>query len=166
MADRMKTLERDIVNVVHGFTRISSPIHQSLAEAVPDFLLLFVQYLLRHLLPEETQIPSGRNHAQADRLSRREKKGPLVTVLVIASEKLLDGFMCEVASGENVRDCCTNLPRGAPALGEVRFNESAMAASQFAEGMQRFDDSGTLGPSAPRASRQRNDGSLAFPKRG
>ena len=61
--------------------------------------------------------------------------------------------------------CGSGVPASAtdaPALGEVDFDEGAMAAAESAEGMQRLDDARALRPTAADAAGQRHhgDGSL------
>src|SRR6266581_764614 len=66
--------------------------------------------------------------------------------MFLAGEKLLDRGVSQVAGSKDVREGSADLARNAPTLGEVRLQESAVAASQFAEWMQGFDHARALRP--------------------
>ena len=74
--------------------------------------------------------------------------------------------MRQVTGGENVRQRLARQPADSPAFGQMRFDERAVFAAQFAEGMQRLHHAGALGPAAAHARGQRHDGQFAPGKRG
>jgi hypothetical protein len=44
----------------------------------------------------------------------------------------------------------------------MHLEKCAVAAAEFAKGMERFDDTGALGPAAARAGSECDDGDLAI----
>ena len=125
-----------------------SPLDEGGTEAVADFLLLFVEELLGHFLPGKAQITDGGDEAQANRAAGREQEGAVVVEVTGAEEVIRDGLMSEVTRGDEVRDGGAAGLSGAPAFGEVHFDEGSMFAVQPGERVQRFDHAGALGPAA------------------
>ena len=76
MADGVQALERQVVRVVAGLARAAGPIDEGVAQAVAHLLLLLIEDLLRHFLPDEPQVADGGDHAQADRFAGREEQRP------------------------------------------------------------------------------------------
>ena len=103
MADRMETLERQIVGIIAGFARGTGPVDQRGAQAFAHFLLLLIQELLRHFLPREAQVAHGRNHPPSDRFSRREKQRSFVAVIVLTREEVGRRFVGQITGCKNVR---------------------------------------------------------------
>ena len=99
-----------------------------------------------------------------DRFARREQQRALVAVVVLARQKFLGRRVGQVAGGEDVRQRRAGLARNAPALGQVRFDEGAVAPAQFAERMQRLDHARALGPAAAGAGGQGDHRHLAVPQ--
>jgi hypothetical protein len=66
VSDRVQALHGQVVGVVARLARLSRPRDQRVTQALAHFLLLFVEHLLRHLLPGEAQVARHRDHPQAD----------------------------------------------------------------------------------------------------
>src|SRR5207302_6725551 len=161
MPDRMEALDRDIVGIIAGLARCARPVDKSGTQTVADFLLLFVKHLLRHLLPGEPEISHRGDNAQADRFTRREKERPYVAIIVLAREKFRRRPVSEVTGRKNVRDGSSDAARHAAALGQMCFDEGAMASGKFAERMQRLHDACAFRPTGTRSGGKRNDGDFA-----
>src|SRR4030095_4734769 len=72
MADGMQALQRKIVGVVAGFARLACPAHEWRAHTFAALLLLLIELLLRHLLPQETKVAPRRQKPQTDTSAWRE----------------------------------------------------------------------------------------------
>ena len=81
------------------------------AQAVAHLLLLLVEHLLRHFLPDEPQVADHGNHAQADRFAGRQEQRPVVAVVVLPGEEFLGRRVGQVAGGEDVRNGSPGLAR-------------------------------------------------------
>ena len=129
VSNRMKTLQRHIVRVVGRFSSVASPSDERRAQALAHFLRLFIQNLLRHLLPEKAQVMHGRNHAQADGAARREQQWTRITIVALPPQELVDWLMGQIARRKNMRQRDTGLLGDFPAFREVCLDESPMSAS-------------------------------------
>jgi hypothetical protein len=67
VTDRMEALEWNVVRVVGGLSFGLSPLYERLTEVLSQLLLPFVEKLLRHFFPGESQVAHGRNQAKAHR---------------------------------------------------------------------------------------------------
>ena len=103
MADGMQALARQVVGVVAALAGAARPPHQGVAKAVAHLLLLFVQQLLRGVLPEEPEVAQHRDQAQADGPAGREHQWPRIAVVLPLGEKRVDGIVGEPAGREDVR---------------------------------------------------------------
>src|SRR5258706_5774737 len=68
MAYRVQALQRQVISVIARLTGTSCPTDQGLPQAVTHFLLLFIQQLLRHLFPHESQVTNGRSEEHTSEL--------------------------------------------------------------------------------------------------
>ena len=165
MADGMKALEGKIVRVVGRLAGGARPTDERIAKAVAHLLLLFVKDLLRHFFPRETQVAHGRHQAQPDGFARRKPQRPIVTVVLLMSEELRQRRVREVARREDMRQRGAKRAGHAAALGQMRLDERAMPAAQFAERVQRFHHARALRPARAGTRGQRDDGELAATER-
>ena len=146
MADGVQALQREVVGVVAGFAGAGGPADQGGAQAVADLLLLLVQHLLGHFLPRETEVAFGGHHAQADAFAGAEQERALIVIVGALGQEVLGGAVGEETGGEEMGDGRAVLIGDAAALGEVGFEEGAVAAPKFGEGVQGFADARPLGP--------------------
>ena len=79
----------------------------------------------------------------------------------MVGKKGSNGFIGEIAGCDDVRDPGSTRSTPFPALGEVDLKEGAMLAAKFAEGVNGFDDAGTISPSAAHTGGQRDHGDPA-----
>ncbi len=86
-------------------------------------------------------------------------------VVFLTLEKFGGRAVSKIAGGKDVRNGSASQARNAAALGQVRFNEGAVAAAEFAERMQSFDDSRALRPAAARTGGERDHGDFAASER-
>ncbi len=157
----MKALRREVVRVVARLTGLLGPIDERGVAVLPHFLRLLVEQLLGHFFPGEAQVAHRGNGAQADGAARRKQQGAGVAVVVFGAEPVFDGPVGEVAGGEDVGQGNARDPAGAAALGQVDFDEAAVAAAHLGERVQGLDDAGTTSPAAARSSGERDDRDLS-----
>src|SRR6266850_7665788 len=161
MSDWMEALKRHIVGVIGGLTCILSPVDQGMAKAVPHFLLLFIQDLLSHFLPHESEVAHGGHHPQADRFSGRQQELSFVAVVFVSSQEVLSRMVREIAGRKNVRNGGAGLARSAAAFCKVSLQKCAMAPAEFAKRVKSFDHACALRPAAACAGGKGNDRDLA-----
>jgi len=80
--------------------------------------------------------------------ARREPHGAIERVAGRLAEEPLDGRMGQVARGENVGDDGAERPRHLLRFREVDVDEIPMTSGELREGMEPFDDPGSLRPAA------------------
>ncbi len=78
---------------------------------------------------------------------------------------LLDPIVGQVAGGDDVRQERAAFAADAQALGQMHFDEVAMASAEFAKRIERLDRAGALGPAAADAAREGNHGDASFGQR-
>src|SRR4030095_9523160 len=96
VANRMQALERDIVRVVACLTGCDCPVRQGGAQRLAYFLLLFVEHLLRHFLPHESQITLRRNESKAHIGSAAQEHRPGIAIVLLAAQAIADRTMSQV----------------------------------------------------------------------
>ncbi|SPE42576.1 hypothetical protein SBA3_620002 [Candidatus Sulfopaludibacter sp. SbA3] len=134
-------------------------------QTLADLLRLFIQQLLRHLLPGKTQVALGGHQAQADGASLRQHQRTRVVVILPGVQVLFNRLVRQVAGRENVRKQRTAFPSHARALGQMDFDEAAVLSVQFAERVERLHHTRAFGPAAAHTSGQRHHGNPALPQR-
>jgi hypothetical protein len=130
-------------------------------QALPHFLRLDVEDLLRHLLPGEAQVAGHGDHPQTDRAAGRKVHRPAIAVVLPLAEEAFDRLVGEVARGYEVRHAGLVSFRGPPAFGQVDLDEIAVLSAEAAEGMQGLDHAGPLRPAASRPGGQGQHGHRA-----
>ena len=160
MPDGMKALPRRVVGVVGPLAGLLGPADQCRAEAVADFLLLFVEHLMGKLLPGEPQVAGHGDHPQADRPARREHRIDASRV----EPECLDLAVREIARGDHVGYGHCREPSRPPRFRQMHVEKGPMTAGQLAEGMQRLHHPRSLRPAAADARRHRHHGRLAPPQ--
>ena len=158
---RVEALEREVIGIVRRLAGFLGPAEEGAAEAVAHFLLLEIEYLLRHFLPCEAQIADRRHHAQPDGSPAGKNHLAFVAVVILTAEEIGGWFVRQVAGGEDVWNSGACESAGTPALGEMNLDEGTVAAIEFAEGMESLADACSLGPAAACAACQRDDGDFA-----
>src|SRR4051812_20411797 len=96
-----------------------------------NFLLLFVEHLLRHFLPGEAKVANHRHEAETDATARREQHRAGVAVVLLATEIIFDRAMREIAGGDDVGNRAPGEFTDAPALGQMEFNKSPMRTAEL-----------------------------------
>src|SRR2546423_4973653 len=107
MPDRMQALQRHVVGVIGSLTSVPGPSNECRSQTFPHLLRLFIQDLLRHLLPNKAQVVLCWNHAQTNRTARREQQWAGVAVVMFPPQKFLDRLMSQIARRANMRQCST-----------------------------------------------------------
>ena len=102
MPDGVKALHWEIVCVVACFATLFSPVHQCSARTFQHLLRLFIEKLLRHLLPGKLEVSDRRNKAQSYRGPGREKDIPFIPIGVFGSKSILDWLVGKVARRNNM----------------------------------------------------------------
>jgi len=125
-------------------------------EALAHLLRLCIQHLLRHLFPGKAEVALHRDHPQADAPSWRKQDWAGIVIVALRREVSGDGFVGEIAGGEDVGKRAAALLADAKTLGQVNFDEVAVSSAKAAERIEGLDDSGAPGPASSYATGQRH----------
>src|SRR6476646_2395490 len=125
MAHRVETLERNIIGIIAGFAGTPRPSDERVPQTVSDLLLLFIENLLGHFLPQKPKVPDRGNQSEAYRFAWRKKQRAVIGIVLMSVEEGLDGLMREIAGREDVRDGRAVTSGDAAALCQVRFNKGS-----------------------------------------
>lgn len=161
VADGVETLEGQVVGVIGSFADGGGPADEGVTETFADLLLLLVEHLLRGFLPLEAEVAFGGDEPQADGAAGGEEDGAGVVVVLDVAEEVLDGFVGEVAGGEDVGKLEVRAAGLLIGLGEVKFEERAVATGEAGEGVKGFADAGALGPAGAGAGGEGDDSQFA-----